>query len=114
MFPNKNKSSLSHLSQALFSFEDPKIRVPLYTDVHIAGLATLLLNLVGTCHCHRWRQRHYRLQCYPPSAHHSLADDQVSNRSNNSTASPLRCRSPSASTFLASTLVDSSRLLPQP
>ncbi|RZS29207.1 hypothetical protein BHM03_00062911 [Ensete ventricosum] len=37
------------LSPTLFSFEDPKIRVPLYIDVHIAGLVALSLNLVGTC-----------------------------------------------------------------
>ncbi|RWV92578.1 hypothetical protein GW17_00045030 [Ensete ventricosum] len=53
LFPDKNRASLSYLSPALFSFEDLKIRVPLYTGVHIAGLAALSLNLVGTCYCHR-------------------------------------------------------------
>ncbi|RWV79089.1 hypothetical protein GW17_00059831 [Ensete ventricosum] len=46
----------------LFSFEDLKIQVPLYASVHVAGLAALSLNLVGTCRCHHWRQRHYRPQ----------------------------------------------------
>ncbi|RWV90330.1 hypothetical protein GW17_00047477 [Ensete ventricosum] len=56
----KNRASLLHPSPASFSFEDPKIRVPLYVGAHVTGLVVLSLNLVGTCRCHRWRRRHYR------------------------------------------------------
>ncbi|RWW53097.1 hypothetical protein BHE74_00040440 [Ensete ventricosum] len=133
LFPNKNRALLSHPSPALFSFEDPKIRVPFYTGVHVTGLAVLSLNLASTCHCHRWRRRHYQPQRCLPSAHRSLAGDQVredhsqkshsitcivglaaslprccSPRSNNPAASPLRCRFPSASMSSASVVADSS------
>ncbi|RZS03183.1 hypothetical protein BHM03_00033325 [Ensete ventricosum] len=36
LFPDKNIASLPHPSLAPFSFEDPKIRVPLYASVHVA------------------------------------------------------------------------------
>ncbi|RRT35399.1 hypothetical protein B296_00043746 [Ensete ventricosum] len=77
LFPNKNRALLPHPSPASFSFEDPKIRVPFYTSVHVTGLAVLSLNLASTCHCHRWRRRHYQPQRCLPSAHRSLAGDQV-------------------------------------
>ncbi|RZS08572.1 hypothetical protein BHM03_00039554, partial [Ensete ventricosum] len=51
LFPDKNRASLPHPSPALFSFEDLKIRVLLYTGVHIAGLAAFSFNLIGTCRC---------------------------------------------------------------
>ncbi|RZS10769.1 hypothetical protein BHM03_00042038 [Ensete ventricosum] len=139
LFPNKNRALLPHPSPASFSFEDPKIRVPFYTGVHVTGLAVLSLNLASTCHCHRWRRRHYQPQRCLPSAHRSLAGDQVredhsqkshsitfivglaaslprccSPRSNNPAASPLRCRFPSTSMSSASVVADSSRLRPQP
>ncbi|RWW08462.1 hypothetical protein GW17_00028096, partial [Ensete ventricosum] len=95
LFLDKNRASLLHPSPAPFSFEDPKIRVPLYAGVHVVGLAALSLNLTGTCRCHRWRRQHYRLKLL---AIGSLFARCYSHRSNNSVASPLRRRSPSAST----------------
>ncbi|RRT80895.1 hypothetical protein B296_00021382 [Ensete ventricosum] len=73
----KNRASLLHPSPASFSFEDPKIRVPLYVGVHVTGMVVLSLNLVGTCRCHRWRRRHYRPHRCLPSVHYLLAGDQV-------------------------------------
>ncbi|RWW17577.1 hypothetical protein GW17_00018487 [Ensete ventricosum] len=59
---------MSHLSPESFSFGDPKIRVPLYVSVHVAGLPALSLNLADTYRCHHWRRRHYHPQLRPSSS----------------------------------------------